>query len=442
MALAAGIALGAAAGPSAKAVEAGDTEAVKQALRQAKPGDRIVLPGGVYPGGMFARNVNGQPGKPVVVAAKDPANPPVFRGSDYGFVLESCSHVVLDGLVFEKARVNNLQMFRCRNMVIKDCVSRDIAVQSNCDGIKLTAVRDFLIIGCTVSRWGGEGSAVDMVSCAGGLIMNCRFTYPDLSGQTANTVQPKCGSTGIGVYRCRFDDSSLRAVQFGGGIGPGRENRYDYFGKLKEEGYSGVDMAAMGNVIVGGGAAAVYASSARCAFEYNTIVDPTRYVLRILFEGGDRPTADNRFAGNLIVYGKVIQVANVGGQTKPETFAFADNYWFNRLDPARSVPKLPGPQTAPAGGTDPKLDKDHRPDPKGPAAGYGAHAPGLAEAWKKHTDKFKWAWEASKAFPNSNFQLPIEKRREPAEHPATTRPVSQLEIGNRKLEIVRRSGPQ
>jgi len=432
MALAAGIALGATGGLSAKAVEAGDTEAVKQALRQASPGDRIVLPGGVYPGGMYARNVHGQPGKPVVVAAKDPAHPPVFRGADYGFVLESCSHVVLDGLVFEKARINNLQMWSCHNMIIKNCVSRDIAVKSNCDGIKLTAVRDFLIIGTAVSRWGGEGSAIDMVSCAGGLIMNCRFTYPDLTGQTANTVQPKCGSYGIGVYRCRFDDSSLRAVQFGGGIGPGRRNRYDYFGKLKEEGYSGVDMAAMGNVIVSGGAAAAYCSAARCTFEYNTIVNPTRYVLRILFEGGDRPTADNRFAHNLIVHGKLTEVANVGGQTKPETFTFANNYWFNRLDPARSIPKLPGPRTAPAGGADPKLDRDFKPDPKGPAAEYGAHAPGLTKAWAKHTDKFKWAWKASKRFPNSDWRLPIERRQKASLRPAAAHPVSQLESENRQ----------
>ena len=375
-----------------RTIQADNTQAVQHAMRKAKPGDRVVLPGGVYKGGLFVGNVHGRPGEPITVAAKDPANPPIFRGGDYGFQLQDCSHIVLDGLVVEKARINNFQMWRCRNVVMTGCVSRDIAIQSNCDGIKLTAVKDFLIYNCTVSRWGGEGSAVDMVSCAQGLIMNCRFAYPNLKGQTANTVQPKCGTYNIGVYKCRFDDSSLRAVQFGGGIGPGRTNRYDYFGKLKETGYSGLDMAAMGNVIVSGGSAAVYASSTRCAFEYNTIVNPTRYVLRILFEGGDQPTAHNRFARNLIVYGKVIQIANVGPRTKPNTFTFADNYWFNRLDPPGSVPRLPATETSPAGGKDPKLDKDYRPDPAGPAAAYGAHAAGLDKAWARHTGKFAWAW--------------------------------------------------
>ena len=399
-ATAAGVALAgvvvAAAGGGAGPVEVSSTGALKRALRRAKPGQRILLAGGMYKGGLWVGKVRGKAGAMIEVAAKDPANPPVFRGGTMGFEMADCSYVRLRGLVAEQAEMNNLQFWRSHHIVIQDCISRNVKGRGNCDGIKLTAVTDFLIYNCTVTKWGGEGSGIDMVGCGRGLIARSRFSYPGLKGQTANAVQPKCGAFNIGVYRCRFDDASLRAVQFGGGIGAGRINRYDYTGKLKQTGYSGIDQVAMGNVIVSGGAAVTYASAARCAFEYNTVVNPTRYVMRILFEGGAEPTADSTFARNLIVYGKLISVANVGPRTKPKSFTFADNYWFKRLEPGKSIPKLPAAEKSPAGGKDPKLDKAHKPAADGPAAKYGAHAPGMQKAWAKHTGKFKWAWEQAR----------------------------------------------
>jgi len=377
---------------SAEPVEVSTTEGLKRAMGRARPGARIVLAGGVYRGGLWVGRARGRAGQPIVIAAKDPANPPVFRGGKMGFELESCSYVTLDGLVLEQAELNNLQMWRCDHVVMKNIVSRNIKGTSNCDGIKLTGVADFLIHNCRVSRWGAEGSAIDMVACARGLIANSHFTYPKVKGQTANTVQPKCGSFDIGVYRCRFDDSSFRAVQFGGGIGPGRINRYDRFGKLKQTGLSGVDMAAMGNVIVSGEAAVAYASCARCTFEYNTIVNPTKHVLRVLFEGGAEPTAANTFAHNLIVYGGLAEIVNVGPKTRPETFRFARNYWYNRLAPGKSTPKLPAREQSPAGGADPRLDAQHRPAKDSPARTYGAHAKAMEKAWAGHTRKFEWAW--------------------------------------------------
>ena len=378
-------------------VEVNNTEALKQALGKATAGTRIVLAGGRYKGGLWAGKVRGAPGAPIVVAAKDPKNPPVFQGGRMGFEMAQSSYVVLDGLVVEAAELNNIQFWNSHHIIVKNCTSRNIKGKGNCDGIKLTAVGDFLLYNCTVANWGAEGSAVDMVGCARGLIAKCRFSYPNVKGHTSNTIQPKCGAFNIGIYRCSFEDSAFRAVQFGGGIGPGRINRYDHFGKLKETGYSGVDQVAMGNVILGGEAALAYCSAARCAFEYNTILLPRKYVMRILFEGGEKPTADNTFAHNLIVYGKLEGVVNSGPKTRPETFAFAENYWFNRADPAKSIPKLPAAETRPAGGKRPVFDKHVFVQTKdSPAAAYCSHAPGLAKAWAKHTDKFKWAWQQAK----------------------------------------------
>jgi len=387
-----GVLLGGGAALRAGQVEVSNIEAVERALRGATPGTRILLAGGEYKGGLSASGVRGKPGAMIEVIAKDPRDPPIFRGGRMGFQMTNSSYVLIDGLVVERADLNNLQFWNSHHLVVSNVLSRDIKGRGNCDGIKLTGVTDFLLHNCAVVNWGAEGSGVDMVGCGRGLIMRSRFAYPNLKGQTANTIQPKCGTHNFGLYKCLFEDASLRAVQFGGGIGPGRINPYDYTGKLKETGYSGLDMAAMGNVIISGGAAVAYCSCTRCAFEYNTIVEPRRYILRILFEGGAEPTADNEFAHNLIVYGELISVLNVGPRTRPASFTFAGNYWYNRIEPAKSIPKLPTAEASPAGGKSPRLDRNYVPAKGGPAAAYGAHAPALAKAWAKHIVKFKWAW--------------------------------------------------
>ena len=57
-----------------------DASGFRAAVAAAKPGMRILLAAGTYPGGFFFQNVRGEPNHPIVIAAADPKNPPVFRG--------------------------------------------------------------------------------------------------------------------------------------------------------------------------------------------------------------------------------------------------------------------------------------------------------------------------------------------------------------------------
>ena len=372
----------------AREVEVRTVESLRAAARAAAPGDRIRVAPGTYAGGCYIESVHGTAAAPVRIEARDPANPPVFQGGDVPFHLNACSHLVVDGLVATGGVENNVQVDFSHHLVLRRVASRAVAGRGNCDGIKMPGVTDFLFHDCAVETWGAEGSAIDMVGCARGLLMKCRFAYPGLKGQTANALQPKGGTVGLGVFRCRFDDASHRALQFGGSTGEAFFHQ-----KNRDAGYEGMDMVAMGNVITGGGAAAAFVSCTRCDVEYNTIVRPRQFVLRILREGGMKPTAGNAFARNLVVYGRLAEIANVGGDVDARSLRFAENYWFNDADPARSVPALPAPEVSPAGGADPRLDAELRPAPDGPAAAYGAHAAGLDGAWERQTGRFAWAWE-------------------------------------------------
>jgi hypothetical protein len=381
--------LAAAAGLVAAPIEVANSAALKDAARNAGPGTRILLAGGTYQGDCKLTGLRGGPEAFIEILAADPAHPPVFEGGDVTFQLIDCAYVLVDGIVARGASVNNIQVGDgSHHVILKDCTSQDIRGQGNCDGIKAPGLTDFLFYKCTVANWGGEGSAIDMVGCARGLLYKCRFSYPDVKGTTANTIQPKGGTNALGIYRCVFDRANFRAVQFGGATG----KQYFFQGNFGA-GYEGLDMAAIGNVIASGECAVAFVSCTRCRFEYNTVIDPTGYVIRVLHEGAGKPAADNTFSNNLIVYGDLREVLNRGGPADLASFTFAHNYWYKRRDPDKSIPKLPAEQADPAGGKDPRLNRDFQPAADSPARDYGAFAPGMEKAWPTQTGRFSWAWQ-------------------------------------------------
>jgi len=115
---------------------------------------------------------------------------------------------------------------------------------------------------------------------------------------------------------------------------------------------------------------------------YNTIYQPEKWVLRILQETRDPDFVvcrNNRFERNLIVFRRsdVNVFVNVGPGTAPETFQFADNFWYCQDRPEASRPQLPSAETGGVYGRDPKVfSSAHGPSlPADPvAARYGPSA--------------------------------------------------------------------
>jgi hypothetical protein len=367
-------------------------DALKRAMRQAKPGDAILIAPGRYaaPKGQkvfYMQDVHGTAEKPIVVRAADPADRPVFADASECFHLNHCSHLVVEGIITEGAHVNNFQFDFCDHLVVRDGISRNMAATlngGNCDGIKIPGSSDLLFYRCSIENWGWNGSGIDMVGCARILMAECRFTFPTGTKGGPNATQPKSGTRGFGVYRSRVDDASLRAVQFGGAGKPAHIG--------SNEKMSGLDQMAMGNVIIAGECPLVFASAQDSIFAYNTVVNPTRNFCRILKEGPYGFMSNNKVDRNLIVYDRDLLFLTHSDGTTLDSVAFAANYWYNSNAPDRSIPRLPIVEKDPAGGADPKLDKDYRPPADSPAAAYGAYAPAMEAEWAKHTDWFKWAW--------------------------------------------------
>ena len=89
------------------------------------------------------------------------------------------------------------------------------------------------------------------------------------------------------------------------------------------------------NLIIGGQCAVAFTGADECVFDHNTIVRPEKWVIRILQESRDPRfvrCGDNGFSNNLIVFERanVRDIANIGPDTRAETFQFAETTGSHR----------------------------------------------------------------------------------------------------------------
>lgn len=365
----------------ADAVVVCDREAVRQAVLSATPGSRILVAPGEYAGGLWFGEVRGEPGRPIVIAAQDPDNPPVFSGGGNVMQFSNCVHLELRDLTLVRGTSNGLSIddggsyeTPARHIVLRGLRVEDIGPEGNRDGIKLSGVADFRIEGCTIERWGSAGSGIDMVGCHRGVIEDNVFR--SRSPEAGEAVQAKGGSTGIVVRRNLFDSGGARGVNIGGSTG------LQFFRPplvSGEEHYEAKDIRVEGNTFVSGTAAVAFVGQDQCVVRFNTIYRPLRWALRILqetTEEGFVPSRNGEFTDNIVVFRSTEWSSggvNVGPNTAPETFTFARNLWYCMDRPELSHPDLPIPELDGIYGQDPLFRDPGRGDfsllPGSPAAG-------------------------------------------------------------------------
>jgi hypothetical protein len=235
-------------------------------------------------------------------------------------------------------------------------------------------VYDFAVADSRFASCGGgaSGSGIDHVGCHRGLIARNRFE--DLSG---NAVQTKGGSADIEIRWNRIRAGGHRALNLGGSTG------FQYFRPPLSTAAPNAEarrIRAFANVIEGSPAPVAYVGCVGCEVVNNTIVDPERWLLRILQEttssGGYEfePVRDGSFVNNLVYFqrGRIAADVNIGPGTAPDTFMFSHNLWFAHDDPARSQPRLPVPEEDTIVGLDPRFGAEYAIGPDSPAAGAGA----------------------------------------------------------------------
>jgi hypothetical protein len=372
------------AAPGVIVVTAGDSAAFRAAVEAAGPGDRIELPPGEYGSGHFFTGLHGEAGRPIVIAAADPDDPPTFTGGTEAIHLIEPEYVELHHLRLSGQSGNGLNIddggsfeTPARHVLLRGLVVHDIGPEGNHDGIKLSGLTDFRVEDCTVERWGSDGSGIDLVGCHRGLITGCTFRHGDDAG--SNSIQVKGGSADIVLRANRFEHGGRRAVNIGGSTG------LQFFRPQPYSGFEATRVTVEGNVFIGSTAPVAFVSVDGSTFRFNTVYRPTGWVLRILQENrteGFIPCRGGIVADNLILFrsDELRAFVNIGPDTAPETFRFERNLWYALDNPSASAPDLPSERVHGVVGVDPKLTDpaagDFGPTAASPEAArvVGAHA--------------------------------------------------------------------
>jgi hypothetical protein len=356
------------------AADVSDDAALRAALSSAKPGDVIKIASGTYRGGVSA-TLRGDKDRPIVIDAADDKSPPVFEGGGVGLHLIASKYVTIRNLRFHGASGNGINIddggkrdTPAVGIVIEKIDVQDVGPRGNCDAIKMSGVREFVVRDCFISGWGGQ--AIDLVGCADGVIERC-VVRGKAGFEQATGPQMKGGTSRVTVRDCFFDHAGERAINAGGSTG------LDYFRPV-DANYEAKDLTIEDCVFVGGQAAVAFVGVDGAVFRHNTIREPQKWVLRILQETREERFVRCRnvmFERNLIVYQRanVGEVANIGPDTQPETFTFKENWWWC-ADAPSVRPELPSAERGGVYGRDPKVGAG--------AKDYGARTAKRAEASK------------------------------------------------------------
>ena len=296
------------------------------AVWQAKQGDTIRFQRGVYSGGEILKNLKGAPEAWITILA-DTSDRVVIRGESTAWQFSDPEYIKIEGLTFEGQTSNGLNIddggdysTPAHHIIFKHCTFRNINATGNNDLLKLSGPDDFEIINCRFKNGSPGGSGIDMVGCHRGKIEGCRF-----ENQGSNSVQAKGGSQHILISGNLFVNGGQHLVNLGGSTGT------PFFRPINAA-FEAADLEIYSNIFVGSDAPVAFVGSIRSKVINNTIYKPGRWVVHILQENTDPrlvQCGENSFENSLIIYENLRTETNIGANTRPSSFRFYSNFWFD-----------------------------------------------------------------------------------------------------------------
>lgn len=322
-------------------VGAGQTYAnLSAAVAAVLPGDTILIHGGTYAGGLFFNNLQGQPGQWITIKSA-PGATVVFEGGNNAIQLSDPAYLHIQGITFQHQTGNGFNVddggtydTPAHHVIFDDCLFQDISASGNNDLLKLSGLDSFEVRNCRFINGAAGGSGVDMVGCHYGIIENNYW-----ENQGSNSIQAKGGTAWIRIRRNFFRDGGQRTLNLGGSTGLA-------FFRPDTAHYEAAYLQVFSNVFVGSWAPVAYVGAVYVEVVNNTFYKPENWVIRILQETVDPDRfiecGDNTFINNIIYLDHNLGTeTNIGPDTRPETFLFSNNLWFNSAVPNWSGPDIP-----------------------------------------------------------------------------------------------------
>lgn len=326
---------------SAKTIPVGKNQQFKnlaEAVLLVTPGDTIRFQKGVYPGGQSIKDLKGTVKDWITIYASV-SDSVLIRGGTTSWQFTDPAYLRVEGFIFDEQTANGLNVddggdysTPAHHLVFRNCIFRNIKASGNNDLLKLSGLDHFEITGCKFLNGSPGGSGMDMVGCHQGLIESCEF-----ENQGSNSVQAKGGSQYIRIFRNRFINGGQRAVNLGGSTG------LPYFRPMDVP-FEAANLEVYSNIFIGSDSPVAFVGCINSRVINNTIFKPGRWVVRILQENTNPrfvQCGENTFSNNLIHYGNLRTETNVGGNTRPGTFLFSGNFWFDFLAGQPHLPLIP-----------------------------------------------------------------------------------------------------
>ena len=321
-------------------------QTLEQAASTAQPGDKIIVHNGIYTQREDISNLNGEKENPVIIYAEEEGKV-IFRGQSEAWHLSSCSNLFIYGFVFENQTANGVNIDDSGNydnstfnITIKNCIFRDMNANGNNDLLKLSGLNDFTVENCSFQNGADGGSGIDMVGCHEGRFIKNRF-----ENMGSNCIQVKGGSQYITIAQNTFINGGNRSLNLGGSTG------LEFF-RPHDAPFEAADVDVYSNIFIRSWAPIAFVGSTRVKVFNNTFYKPENWVFRILQETVDTSRfiacGDNEFSNNIIYFGNNLhRIVNIGPNTRPESFIFANNLWYNFDNPDFDNPGLPTIETNP-----------------------------------------------------------------------------------------------
>ncbi|MFN0033447.1 MAG: right-handed parallel beta-helix repeat-containing protein [Saprospiraceae bacterium] len=340
----------------------------------AQPSDTILIHGGIYAGGLSIVNLKGAAGQWITIR-NAPGETVIFEGGGNAIQFVEPAYLHLIGLIFQHQTGNGVNTddggtydTPAHHVIFENCVFRDMAASGNNDLLKLSGLDYFEVRNCEFRNGSAGGSGIDMVGCHYGIIQGNHFE--ELG---SNAIQCKGGSEHVRIEGNFFRNCGQRTLNIGGSTGL-------QFFRPDTAHFEAARVQVFSNIIVGSWAPIAYVGAVEVEVVNNTIYQPQNWVIRILQETVDPSRflecGDNSFRNNIVFLGNNLSTeTNIGPNTRPESFAFSNNLWYNFDEPNWSGPAIPVVDLNSILNADPLFANPANDDfsipPNSPAAGAG-----------------------------------------------------------------------
>jgi len=337
-------------------------QTIGRALQGVQPGDAIRLLPGNHVTGNSIGNLAGTSNAPIWIGGVSGQGRPVMSGGGTAIQLSKIRYVIVENLEVTGATANGINCDdggdyansnATRQVLFRNLYVHNIGTGGNNDGLKLSGVNDYFVLDCEFARLSAGGSGIDHVGCHRGLIARCAFTDAG-----SNAVQCKGGSEDIEIRWNRILNGGARAINIGGSTG------FEFFRPPLSTNAPNVEarnIRVVANLFCGSDAPVAFVGTVDALVANNTIIEPGRWVLRILQEtrsGGGYaflPCSGNQFINNLVYLNRsqISTHVNIGANTDAGSFKFANNLWYAFDRPSQSHPTLPSAEASGVYGLNP-----------------------------------------------------------------------------------------